>query len=194
MRSTAPIEEGWTGTRGYQRPDVGWQRWAIAFIGDTLSASGEKRPEVFIVDLPEALEAYARPGEAPLVGTETQLPAPPAGVRQRRLTFTCGLAQLVQSAFSWHPQGDAIAFISDDRIMRCDMCSGGCQPLTDLVADERRRGGLVVGRRADCVYTRRRRLVAAVYGVGLAGQGAACARFSCVWFSFSLCRMRSRGE
>lgn len=173
-------EEGWTGTRGYQRPDGSWQRWAIAFIGDTLSASGEKRPEVFIVDLPEALEAYAQPGEAPLAGTETQLPAPPAGVRQRRLTFTRGLAQQprhwlrsapdgsaiaflmaderdivqlwtvspnggaprqvtrlaqsVQSAFSWHPQGDAIAFISDDRIMRCDMRSGDCQPLTDRLS------------------------------------------------------------
>ncbi|MEZ3501546.1 DUF3748 domain-containing protein [Pantoea sp. KPR_PJ] len=169
-------EEGWIGTRGYQKPDGSWQRWAIAFIGDTLSADGEKQPEVFIVDLPERLEDYARPGDAPLEGTENRLPAPPAGVQQRRLTFTRGLAQqprhwlrsspdgsaiaflmadeqgvvqlwtvspnggtprqitrlshAVQSAFSWHPQGDAVAFVSDDRIVRCDISSGACQPLT----------------------------------------------------------------
>jgi len=171
-------EEGWIGTRGYQKPDGSWQRWAIAFIGDTLSAAGDKQPEVFIVDLPEALEAYAMPGDEPLEGTESSLPAPPAGVHQRRLTNTPrGLAQQprqwlrsapdgsaiaflmadeqdvvqlwtvspnggeprqvtrlahsVQSAFSWHPQGVAVAFISDNQVMRCDISSGACQPLTD---------------------------------------------------------------
>lgn len=170
-------EEGWIGTRGYQKPDGSWQRWAIAFIGDTLSAAGEKQPEVFIVDLPEALEDYARPGDDPLEGREDRLPAPPAGVQQRRLTFTRGVAQQprhwlrsapdgsaiaflmadeqgviqlwtvspnggaprqvtrlahgVQSAFSWHPQGAAIAFVSDDRVVRCDISSGACQPLTE---------------------------------------------------------------
>ena len=171
-------EEGWIGARGYQRPDGSWQRWAVAFIGDTISAAGEKQPEVFIVDLPEALEAYAMPGDEPLEGTESSLPAPPAGVRQRRLTFaTRGLAQQprhwlrsapdgsaiaflmadeqdvvqlwtvspnggaprqvtrlahsVQSAFSWHPQGAAVAFISDNQVMRCDIENGVCQPLTE---------------------------------------------------------------
>ncbi len=170
-------EEGWIGARGYQRPDGSWQRWAIAFIGDTISAAGEKQPEVFVVDLPEALEAYAMAGDEPLEGTESRLPAPPAGVRQRRLTFTTrGLAQQprhwlrsapdgsaiaflmadeqdvvqlwtvspnggaprqvtrlahsVQSAFSWHPQGAAVAFISGNQVMRCDIESGMCQPLT----------------------------------------------------------------
>ena len=171
-------EEGWIGARGYQRPDGSWQRWAVAFIGDTISAAGEKQPEVFIVDLPEALEAYAMPGDEPLEGTESSLPAPPAGVRQRRLTFTTrGLAQQprhwlrsapdgsaiaflmadeqevvqlwtvspnggaprqvtrlahsVQSAFSWHPQGAAVAFISDNQVMRCNIENGVCQPLTE---------------------------------------------------------------
>ncbi|MDU6080149.1 MAG: DUF3748 domain-containing protein [Pantoea sp.] len=171
-------EEGWIGARGYQRPDGSWQRWAVAFIGDTISAAGEKQPEVFIVDLPEALEAYAMPGDEPLEGTESRLPAPPAGVRQRRLTFTTrGLAQQprhwlrsapdgsaiaflmadeqdvvqlwtvspnggaprqvtrlahsAQSAFSWHPQGAAVAFISDNQVMRCDIENGVCQPLTE---------------------------------------------------------------
>lgn len=169
-------EEGWIGTQGYCKSDGSWQRWAIAFIGDTLSASGEKVPEVFIVDLPEALSDYARAGHAPLEGSELRLPAPPAGVEQRRLTFGRGLAlqprhwlraspdgsaiaflqaddhgcvQLwtvspnggtpkqithltssIQSAFSWHPQGEAVAFVADNSVMRCDIKTGDCQRLT----------------------------------------------------------------
>lgn len=169
-------EECWVGERGYQKPDGSWQRWAIAFIGDTLTAQGEKRPEVFIVDLPDALEDYARAGEMPLEGSSQQLPAPPAGVQQRRLTHSRGVAlqprhwlraapdgsqiaflmadaaeviQLwtvspnggeprqisrlshsIQSAFSWHPDGQAIAFVCDNSVMRCDVESGACQRLT----------------------------------------------------------------
>ena len=152
-------EEGWIGREGYRKADGSRQRWALAFIGDTLSASGEL-PEVFIVDLPENDADYARAGALPLQGTESELPAPPQGVRQRRVTFTGdrrypgvagvprhwlrsspdgsqiaflmkdggGVVQLwtvspnggeprqvsrsehdIQSAFSWHPQGGAIA-------------------------------------------------------------------------------------
>jgi len=169
-------EECWVGNHGYQKPDGSWQRWAIAFIGDTLTTQGTKRPEVFIVDLPDALEDYARAGDAPLEGSREQLPAPPAGVRQRRLTVSDGVAlqprhwlraapdgsviaflmadtaqviqlwavspnggeprqitQLnhsIQSAFSWHPDGQSIAFICDNSVMRCDVSSGDCQRLT----------------------------------------------------------------
>jgi len=174
-------EECWIGNRGYQKPDGRWQRWAIAFIGDTLTAEGEKRPEVFVVDLPEALDDYARAGASPLEGSSQQLPAPPAGVRQRRLTYGRGLAlqprhwlrsapdgsqiaflmadeggviQLwtvspnggeprqvtrlgssIQSAFSWHPDGQAVAFICDNSVMRCDVESGECQRLTRRTDD-----------------------------------------------------------
>lgn len=169
-------EECWIGNLGYQKPDGSWQRWAIAFIGDTLSTTGEKCPEVFVVDLPEALEAYAMPGGLPLEGDNDHLPAPPAGVRQRRITTTQGLAlqprhwlrsspdgsaiaflmadsqqviQLwrvspnggkphqvtrlpssIQSAFSWRPCGEAIAFICDNSVMLCRMATGECQRLT----------------------------------------------------------------
>ncbi len=81
-------EEGWIGQQGYVRADGHRQRWALAFIGDTLSAQGEKLPEVFVVDLPQDDAAYNQAGEAPLQGTSTCLPAPPANVVQRRLTFT----------------------------------------------------------------------------------------------------------
>ncbi|WP_432413547.1 DUF3748 domain-containing protein [Pantoea allii] len=169
-------EECWIGNQGYQKPDGSWQRWAIAFIGDTLSATGEKCPEVFVVDLPEALEAYAMPGGFPLEGDNDHLPAPPTGVRQRRITTTQGLAlqprhwlrsspdgsaiaflmadsqqviQLwnvspnggkprqvtrlpssIQSAFSWRPCGEAIAFICDNSVMLCRVATGECQRLT----------------------------------------------------------------
>ncbi|SQI28994.1 Protein of uncharacterised function (DUF3748) [Serratia plymuthica] len=84
-------EEGWVGQRGYLRPDGRQQRWALAFIGDTRSAAGEKLPEVFIVDLPRDDADYAKAGSRPLQGTPTHLPAPPLGVHQRRLTFTDGV-------------------------------------------------------------------------------------------------------
>lgn len=170
-------EECWIGDKGYQKPDGSWQRWAIAFIGDTVSEQGEKCPEVFVVDLPDAPEDYANAGETPLQGTAQQLPAPPKGVMQRRLTRTSGLAlqprhwlraspagdaiaflmadkqgvvQLwtvspnggeprqvthlshsIQSAFSWHPAGDNVAFVCDNSLMSCEMERGDCQRLTE---------------------------------------------------------------
>ncbi|MFB4361876.1 DUF3748 domain-containing protein [Pantoea sp. BS_8] len=169
-------EECWIGHQGYEKPDGSRQRWAIAFIGDTLSAAGDKHPEVFVVDLPEALEAYAKPGRSPLEGDSHHLPAPPAGVQQRRLTYSKGLAQQprhwlrsspdgsaiaflmadsqqviqlwsvspnggeprqitrlnhsIQSAFSWHPRGEAIAFICDNSVMLCHWQTGECERLT----------------------------------------------------------------
>lgn len=69
-------EEGWVGNH------------ALAFIGDTLSVNGEKVPELFIVDLPQDESGWKQPGDAPLEGSESTMPAPPVGVIQRRLTFT----------------------------------------------------------------------------------------------------------
>lgn len=169
-------EECWIGDRGYQKPDGSWQRWALAFIGDTRAANGDKVPEVFVVDLPEATGDYAKAGASPLQGTADKLPAPPAGVQQRRVTHSKGLAlqprhwlraapdgsviaflladvqgvvqlwsvspnggvprqitQLsssIQSAFSWQPSGEAITFICDNSVMRCDVATGHCTRLT----------------------------------------------------------------
>ena len=181
-------EECWIGNQGYIKPDGRQQRWAIAFIGDTLSPQGDKQPDIFVVDLPDALEDYARAGDTPLEGRNDCLPAPPAGVTQRRVTFS-GLAQQprhwlrassdgsaiaflkadrqgviqlwsvspnggeprqitqlassIQSAFSWHPEGKAIAFVCDNSVMRCDVSSGDCQRLT-IQRDEAPSGDAVV--------------------------------------------------
>lgn len=112
-------EEGWVGHAGYRRPDGGRQRRALAFIGDTLSANGEKVAEVFLVDLPEHPAAYACEGDAPLAGTAETLPAPPRGVTQRRLTFTHrrrhpGLATVPRHWLRAAPDGSEIAFLMKD--------------------------------------------------------------------------------
>ncbi|MGE9553309.1 DUF3748 domain-containing protein [Erwinia amylovora] len=112
-------EEGWIGEEGYLKPDGHRQRWALAFIGDTLSASGEKVPEVFIVDLPEKMADYALEGDEPIEGTPSSLPAPPKGITQRRLTFTHdrvypGLATTPRHWLRSSPDGRAIAFLMKD--------------------------------------------------------------------------------
>lgn len=178
-------EEGWIGEQGYLKADGSRQRWALAFIGDTVAADGSKLPEVFIVDLPEQNREFARAGSRPLEGDEYRLPAPPLGVNQRRLTYTeerrypglattprhwlrsspdgsaiaClmkddeGIVQLylvstlggesrqlthgkygVQSAFSWSPKGDRLAFVRDNSVVCCEIGSGRVQQLTERSA------------------------------------------------------------
>ena len=100
-------EEGWVGND------------KLAFIGDTLSLKGEKVPELFIVDLPKGAQGWKQPGDTPLQGTPTSLPAPPAGVSQRRLTFTHhrsfpGLVNVPRHWVRSNPQGSAIAFLMRD--------------------------------------------------------------------------------
>lgn len=112
-------EEGWVGEQGYSKPDGSRQRWALAFIGDTLSQQGEKLPEVFVVDLPENDADYAKAGDVPLQGTATTLPAPPLGVQQRRLTYTGqrnypGVATTPRHWLRSSPDGSAIAFLMQD--------------------------------------------------------------------------------
>lgn len=112
-------EEGWVGNNGYRKTDGSQQRWALAFIGDTLSAAGDKVPELFIVDLPDNKDAYFQAGAEPIEGTQTALPAPPAGVQQRRLTFTHqrhhpGLTHQPRHWVRSSPDGSLLAFLMRD--------------------------------------------------------------------------------
>ncbi|MGS8879610.1 DUF3748 domain-containing protein, partial [Salmonella enterica subsp. enterica serovar Infantis] len=57
-------------------------------IGDTRSLTGQKVPELFMVDFPCHENGWKQAGDTPLTGTESTLPSPPLGVVQRRLTCT----------------------------------------------------------------------------------------------------------
>ncbi|MGL4859670.1 MAG: DUF3748 domain-containing protein [Enterobacteriaceae bacterium] len=112
-------EEGWVGNAGYRTAKGDIQRWALAFIGDTRSLEGNTVAEVYIVDLPEKEEAYRQAGTSPLQGTEDQLPAPPAGVKQRRLTYTGkrhypGVVTMPRHWLRASPDGSCIAFLLRD--------------------------------------------------------------------------------
>ncbi|MFS9531932.1 DUF3748 domain-containing protein, partial [Klebsiella pneumoniae] len=100
-------EEGWVGNH------------ALAFIGDTLAENGDKVPELFIVELPQDEASWKQPGGEPLAGTATTMPAPPAGVSQRRLTFTHhhrypGLVNIPRHWVRANPQATSIAFLMRD--------------------------------------------------------------------------------
>lgn len=110
------FEEGWIGTDGYLRKDGTRQRRALAFQGLVTAPDGTEHAEVFLVDLPDDLTV---PGSAPLEGTETRRPAPPAGVEQRRLTSTAdrkfpGIAQTPRHWLRSSPDGAQIAFLMKD--------------------------------------------------------------------------------
>ncbi len=97
-------EEGWIGSR------------ALAFLGNVTAADGREHAEVFVVDLPDDLTVA---GPAPLEGTVTRRPAPPHGVRQRRLTFTSGrrFPGVATTPRHWvraSPDGAQLAFLMKD--------------------------------------------------------------------------------
>jgi len=108
-------EEAWVGTNGYVRPDGSRQKHALAFQGQVLTRQGEPVSEVFIVDLPDDL---TQPGDGPLCGTTARAPYPPAGTRQRRLTFTVDRRfPGIQGPRHWlrsSPDGSQIAFLMKD--------------------------------------------------------------------------------
>ncbi|SFN56201.1 WD40-like Beta Propeller Repeat [Izhakiella capsodis] len=112
-------EEGWVGQRGYLRADGRRQYSALAFIGDTRNENGDTVAEVFIVDLPLADAEFAIAGAYPLQGTPARLPAPPAGITQRRLTFSHrrrwpGIVNQPRHWLRSAPDGSEIAFLMKD--------------------------------------------------------------------------------
>jgi len=109
------FEEAWIGT-GYSRTDGTRQRRALAFQGLVTAPNGREHAEVFVADLPDDL---TQQGAAPLGGTSTRRPAPPAGTTQRRLTFTTdrkfpGIAPTPRHWLRSSPDRAQIAFLMHD--------------------------------------------------------------------------------
>ncbi len=121
-------DDAWVGTKGYQKPDLSWQR-ARAFIGKTVPSAGATRNEVYIVDIPEDITV---PGpDGPLEGTATTFPMPPAGTVQRRLTHSdtdCG--SIVRSSLD----GSRIAFTRGGQIWLISPLGGDPVQATTLAA------------------------------------------------------------
>lgn len=109
-------EENWIGNEGYTKADGTSQKRALAFLGDVRDKNGNKLTEVFVVDLPEDLTVEGDDG--PLQGTETTRPGVPAGVIQRRITFTDSeINPGVQGPRHWmrtSPDGSKIYFLRKD--------------------------------------------------------------------------------
>jgi len=110
------FEEGWVGREGYVRADGSRQRRALVFQGLVAAPDGTQHAEVFIAGLPDDLTQRA---ESLLEGTATHRPAPPRGVRQRRLTFTSGRQYPGVAASPRHwlrtsPDGTQVAFLMKD--------------------------------------------------------------------------------
>jgi len=106
------FDEGWIGSKGYQKKDGKWQHRAIAFQGEVVNDDGSKKSEVFVADLPEDV-TRAKPGK-PLEGTVTSRPNVPAGVEQRRITYTSNGIQGPRHWLRTTPDGSLIAFLGKD--------------------------------------------------------------------------------
>ena len=104
------FEEGWVGGASADG------RRQLAFLGNVTARDGREHAEVFLAELPADL---TRVGESPLEGTATRRPATPAGVVQRRLTFTAdrkfpGVATVPRHWLRASPDGAQIAFLRKD--------------------------------------------------------------------------------
>ena len=80
------FDEGWIGTNGYIKKDGTRQKRTIAFQGNVRDKDDKTKTEVFVADIPDDI-TKAKQG-CPLEGTESTRPCVPAGVTQRRITFT----------------------------------------------------------------------------------------------------------
>lgn len=114
-------EEAWIGTAGYRRPDGSRQDRALAFQGTVVTPAGDAISEVFVVDLPgddAPTGGLDAPGSGPLAGTPTTRPRAPAGVFQRRITFTTRRVHPgIQGPRHWlrsSPDGERIAYLARD--------------------------------------------------------------------------------
>lgn len=106
------FDEGWIGTKGYQKSDGSWQHRAIAFQGIVKNMDGTEKTEVFVLDMQDDL-TNATPG-FPLEGTIVSRPNVPEGIIQRRLTYSYKGILGPRHWLRTTPDGRMIAFLSKD--------------------------------------------------------------------------------
>ncbi|WP_339708137.1 DUF3748 domain-containing protein [Algoriphagus aquimarinus] len=108
-------EECWVGNAGYTKLDGTRQKRALAFLGDVVSDTGEKVTEVFIADISSSISELISSVDG---GSLTSLPTIPAGIKQRRLTFTADQKYPgVQGPRQWlrsSPDGNSFYFYLKD--------------------------------------------------------------------------------
>ncbi|MEC5143646.1 DUF3748 domain-containing protein [Chitinophaga sp. 212800010-3] len=106
------FDESWIGTNGYLRTDGSRQRRAIAFQGNVRDKNNQTKTAIFVADLPDTLTT-AVAGQ-PLEGTADTRPGVPAGVKQRRITFTANGVEGPRHWLRTTADGSLIAFLAKD--------------------------------------------------------------------------------
>jgi hypothetical protein len=128
------FENAWVGKLGYRKEDGSMQR-AQAFLGRIRTADGRDVDEVFIVDIPDRIDAAGHTG--PLEGTAAMMPQPPQGCVQRRLTFTAhkrypGAVSMPRHWVFSSACGEYIGFLAKDDagiVQLCTVSPRGGDPL-----------------------------------------------------------------
>ncbi len=127
------FDETWIGREGYLKPDGTRQQRALAFQGNVRNVAHRTVTEVFVVDIPDDL-TEALPGQ-PLAGSTITRPNPPAGVSQRRITFS---ERGIEGPRHWlrsTPDGTLIGFLARDsagliQLFGVSPNGGATRPLT----------------------------------------------------------------
>jgi len=101
----------WIGRKGYLKPDGSYQM-ARVFLGECRDSDNNKVAEAFIVDIPEKINIPSNQGA--LQGTMQQMPAPPKGAVQRRITYTENKKYPGISSVSSSCDGQDIGFVAKD--------------------------------------------------------------------------------
>jgi len=106
------FDECWIGTCGYNKQDGSKQRRAIAFQGHVREGDGSLKTEIFVVDLPD--DIMQEVDGKPLQGTGKTRPGVPAGITQRRVTYSRYGVQGPRHWLRTFSDGSMIAFLSKD--------------------------------------------------------------------------------
>lgn len=106
------FDECWIGKNGYEKLNGKRQEKAIAFQGNVYDEHGNVKTEIFVADIPNDITRAK--GGFPLEGTATTRPNVPAGVAQRRITFTNKGIEGPRHWLRSTPNGSLIAFLAKD--------------------------------------------------------------------------------